>query len=298
MNRRDFIRRTAGAMATAVSLQGIAETGGATLKATTLRNLGKTNIQCTLLGMGTGVKAWNGSSELNRKGREATESLLAHAYASGLRYFDLADMYGIHSHMKAVLKQSVSREKVVLLTKTVSHEGGPVRADLERFRKELDTDYLDIVLLHALTEGDWPQKLRSAMDALEEAKAKGWVRAHGMSCHSLEALKRATITDWVDVILARINPSGVKMDASPAEVIPVLQQAHAAGKGILGMKIVGEGELRDKLAESLGFVVRLGCVDAMPIGFLAPEEVDNAIATLDGLKIAPSAAPPSPIGEG
>jgi aryl-alcohol dehydrogenase-like predicted oxidoreductase len=278
MNRREFIKQTAGVVAAALAAPGLTAAQAPKFTAATMRVLGKTGVQCSLLGMGTGVKAWGGNSSLTRKGHDAFIALLDHAYAQGIRYFDMADMYGAHPYMKEVLaKGSVVRDKVTLLTKTVAREPNSVKNDLERFRKDLGTDRLDIVLLHCLTDPDWPAKLKGCMDVLEDAKAKGLVRAHGVSCHSVEALRRAAETPWVDVILARINPFDVKMDAPHEVVAPVLQKAHDNGKGVLGMKIVGEGECRDQIAMSIRYVLGLGCVDAMPIGFLDPAEVDSAI---------------------
>jgi len=119
------------------------------------------------------------------------------------------------------------------------------------------------------------------MDVLEDAKAKGFIKAHGVSCHTIEALELASESPWVDVVLSRINPFGIKMDDKPEKVVPLLEAAHRNGKGVLGMKIAGEGQCADRLRASLEFVVGLGCVDAMPIGFLAVEEVDDTIAKLN-----------------
>src|SRR5688500_19889624 len=52
-----------------------------------------------------------------------------------------------------------------------------------------------------------------AMEYLEDAKRRGVIRAHGVSCHTLSALQLAAQTPWVEVDLARINPSGILMDA-------------------------------------------------------------------------------------
>ena len=281
INRRQFMKQTAGAVAavSAVSSAGFGET--VKLTASTMRPLGKTGIECTLLGMGTGVKAWGGESALTRKGHDAFMQVLEHAYARGIRYFDMADMYGAHPFMKEALAGPIQRGKVTLLTKTVAREPEALRADIERFRKELDTDKLDILMLHCMTDGDWPEKMKACMDVADEAKAKGLLRAHGCSCHSIEALERAAEHEWVDVVLARINPFGVKMDGPPEKIAPILGKAHANGKGVLGMKIVGEGKCRDKIPQSLKYVMGLGCVDAMPIGFLKPDEVDSAFAHVE-----------------
>ncbi len=286
IDRREFLRFTAaGALAAGLGLRayGQATPIPAELSATAARTLGKTGLTCSFLGMGTGTR---GGSEQRNLGREGYVNCLEHAYAQGLRYFDMADNYGAHDYMKDALKRGVAREKVMLLSKTESRTAEAVRADVDRFLKELDTDYVDIVLLHCMREPEWPETMKGAMDALSEAKAQGKVKAIGCSNHDFGALKAAAASPWVDVILARINPAGVLMDASPEEVAPVLKQAHDAGKGILGMKIVGEGKLADRLPESLKYVMGLGCVDAITIGFVSPAQIDDAAAKIDGVRRA------------
>ena len=51
---------------------------------------------------------------------------------------------------------------------------------------------------------------------------------------------------WVDSVHTRINPYGMSMDGPVDKVVPVLQKLHAAGKGVVGMKIIGEGRLRSR----------------------------------------------------
>ena len=169
MNRRDFLRTTAGTLAVSLAAQSWSlaqETGAASvpLTATTVRTLGNTGLECTLLGMGTGVQGFNRTSALTRKGPEITLATLRRAYDRGIRYFDLADQYGSHDYMRQAIKDGIPRDKVMLLSKTWSREPDEIRADLERFRQELDTDYVDIVLLHCLTDDrdsqNWSEKLK------------------------------------------------------------------------------------------------------------------------------------------
>lgn len=284
VSRRDFMRQTAGALAVATLTPSV-KAAESKLTATTLRPLGKTGVQCTLLGMGTGVKAWNGESELTRKGHDHFIAVLRHAYDAGIRYFDLADMYGSHAYMREMLKNGFERDKLTLLTKTTAREPQKVKDDIERFRKELDTDRLDLVMLHCMTDPKWTELMKPCMDVLEEAKAKGVLRAHGCSCHDLEALRAASEHPWVDVILSRINPFGIKMDGKPEDVSAVLKKAHGNGKGVLGMKILGEGECADRMDQSLRYALGLGCVDAMPIGFVQPGEIDQVIDRINTIGV-------------
>lgn len=286
LTRRDFITRAAGAVAVGLTVPAFGQGAPAPLTATTLRTLGKTGLQPSLLGMGTGVKAWGGVSALTKKGDDVFMQVATHAYERGIRYFDLADMYGSHAYFKKLLKGPIDRGKVMLLTKTTAKEAAVAKTDLERFRAELDTEALDVVLIHCMTDANWPEKMAGVMDVLEAAKAGGQIKAHGVSCHTLEALQAAAENPWVDVVLSRVNPYGIKMDAEPEKVVPVLKTAHGNGKGVLGMKIAGEGECADRLRESMKFVMGLGCIDAMPIGFLATGEIDDSIAKLNEVAAA------------
>jgi 1-deoxyxylulose-5-phosphate synthase len=171
----------------------------------------------------------------------------------------------------------LSRDKVTVLTKTFSRSAAGVRADLDRFRRELGTDYLDICLMHCVTESDWTERYRGAMDVLSEAKEKGIIRAHGCSCHSIKALRAAAKSPWVEVDLVRINPIGSHMDADPATVVSVLHEMKAAGKGIVGMKILGQGDMRNRQDEAIRYALSLGLLDAFTIGAESKSEQEDLI---------------------
>ena len=161
-----------------------------------------------------------------------------------------------------------------------------MRADLDRFRKELGTDMIDILLLHCMTAGDWNTKRRGAMDVLSEAREKGIVRAHGVSCHSLDALKTAAAEPWVDVDFARINPADVNMDADHETVKGVLEDMKRKDKGVIGMKILGEGKLRDRADEMLAYALKLRCVDCFVIGVESREELEDLIKRIKKANVA------------
>lgn len=278
INRRTFMKTSAGAFAASLMYSGASRAEVKALTATTPRALGKTGLTTTLLGMGTGTVSWNKDSAQIRAGKDVFVDTLVHAYDQGLRYFDLADMYGSHPYMaQAMKKGGMKRDELLLLTKTTSKTAAETEADVARFLQETETDYLDVVLLHCMTEGNWNETLAPCMEVLSKAKEKGQIRALGVSCHNLDAMKTAASLEWVDVMLNRINPYGVKMDGTPEEVTAVLRTAHENGKGMLGMKILGEGEIADKIDSSLSFVMGLGCIDSFNIGFLNKENVDDTI---------------------
>src|SRR5271154_1432745 len=227
--------------------------------------LGMTGIRTSRLAMGTGTVGSGHHSNQTALGVNGLSALLLNGYDNGLRFFDSADAYGSHSHVAEALK-NVPRDKVTVLTKTFSRDPKSARADLDRFRRELGVDYIDICLMHCLTEGDWTERFKGVMDVLSEAKEKGIIRAHGCSCHTIEALRAAAKSSWVEVDLARINPIGSHMDADPETVVGVLREMRAAGKGIVGMKILGQGDLRNRQDEALKYALGLGVLDAFTIG--------------------------------
>lgn len=227
--------------------------------------LGKTGIQTSRLAMGTGTVGSGGHSHQTALGVEGLSRLLQNGYDSGLRFFDAADSYGSHPHVADALKH-VDRSKVTLLTKSWARDAAGIRADLDRFRRELGTDHIDIVLMHCVTESDWTTRYRGAMEALSEAKQKGIIRAHGCSCHSIEALRAAAASPWVEVDLARMNPLGAVMDADPETVATVLRQMRASGKAVVGMKILGQGALRSKQDEAIRYALGMGLLDGFTIG--------------------------------
>src|SRR5271170_2207059 len=238
--------------------------------------IGRTGIQTSRLAMGTGTVGFGHHSNQTALGIKGLSGLLLNGYDHGLRFFDSADAYGSHPHVAEALK-NVPRDKVTVLTKTFSRDPKSARADLDRFRRELGVDYIDICLMHCLTEGDWTERFKGVMDVLSEAKEKGIIRAHGCSCHTIEALRAAAKSSWVEVDLARINPIGSHMDASPQEVVTVLREMKSQGKGIIGMKILGQGDLRNRVDDAIRYALSLGLLDAFTIGAESKREQQDLI---------------------
>jgi aryl-alcohol dehydrogenase-like predicted oxidoreductase len=254
---------------------------GRKFSATDTVTLGKTGIQTSRLAMGTGTVGSGHHSHQTDLGVAALSALLLNGYENGLRFFDAADSYGSHPHVAEALKH-VPRDKVTVLSKTWARDPATARADLDRFRRELGTEYLDVCLMHCVTEGDWTERYKGVMEVLSEAKEKGIIRAHGCSCHSIEALRAAAKSPWVEVDLVRMNPIGSHMDADPDTVAGVIREMRAAGKGIIGMKILGQGDLRGRQDEALKYALSLGLLDAFTIGAESKAEQQdlmNRIAT-------------------
>ncbi|MEJ2737919.1 MAG: aldo/keto reductase [Anaerolineae bacterium] len=226
---------------------------------------GKTGLSVSRLSFGTGTNGWGGRSEQTALGMDGLADLLRLAYEHGVNFWDAADAYGSHPHIARAL-QGIPRDEVVIITKTMSRNAAQVTRDVDRFLRELGTDVLDAVLLHFMTQADWPQRYAGAMEALSRAKEQGKVRAVGVSCHGLGPLRAAAESAWVEVVLVRINPAGVNMDASPAEVAPIIERLYTAGKAVYGMKVLGCGQLAGKARAAMRYVFELGVVHSIVIG--------------------------------
>lgn len=251
--------------------------------------MGNSTIKSTLLGIGTGFSGFNRSSNITRAG--VAEKVIRHAYERGIRLFDTADSYGTHPFTAAALK-GIPREDYTLVSKMWLTPGGIPDKDrgdadltVERFRKELQTDYIDLVQIHCMTDADWTEKYKKQMDILEDLKSKQIIHNHGVSVHSLEAMEACVGNPWIDVIHVRVNPYGETMDKKdPALVIPVIEKLHKEGKGVIGMKLIGDGKYKDdseKINNTIKYVLGLGTVDNIIIGFEAPEQIDNYIGRLE-----------------
>lgn len=286
LHRRRFLGATAGVAATWAVAQHVA--AAENVPAPPLVTLGKTGITTSRLAQGTGVHGGNRQSDQTRMGFEKFVDLFRHSFDRGVRFFDLADLYGSHVYFREAMR-TIPREEVAILTKIWWPYDGPtsqtssqereqiVKSTLERFRHELATDYLDIVLLHCLQSKTWSRDMQPYMDMLSEAKEKKQIRAVGVSCHDFGAMETAAAEPWVDVILARINFKGVIMDGTPEQVVAVLKKAKDNGKTVIGMKIFGEGKLSSEREECMRFAQDLGLLDAMTIGFETTAQIDDAL---------------------
>lgn len=273
MQRRDFIRSSllAGVPLAAVQRRLFGGPTGYAENPTRRYaydkvTLGPDGLRPSRLAMGTGTSGFRGASNQTRKlGVQGLTDLYRFGADNGLTFWDTADAYGSHPHLRNAL-QHIPREQVVIMTKSTSKTAKGMRDDIERFRRELDTDYIDLLLLHAVREEDWPVQRRGAMDVIDEYRQKGIVKSRGISCHSLPALRQVHKQEFIDVDLARVNAIGARMDADPATVIEELCKIKAAGKGVIGMKILGEGVLRNRVGEALQHALALDCIDCFTIG--------------------------------
>jgi aryl-alcohol dehydrogenase-like predicted oxidoreductase len=289
--RRDFLKTSAGSaglLAASPALLGAVEASRTTSYAgSDVVALGRTGIRVSRLAQGTGLSGGNQSSAHTRQGKAAFDRLVRHSLDEGVTFMDMADLYGSHPFMVEALR-GVPRSKVVFLSKIwprkedwITPSGGAKR-EVERFRRELNTDHLDVCLIHCMLNKEWPTEHERIRNELSELKEKGQVGAVGVSCHDFGALEVAADHPWVDVIFARINHKGGReysCDGTADEVAAVLKRARGNGKAVVGMKIFGAGKLvaPEEKDASLKYVFGNDLVDAVTIGMMKPGEVDDTL---------------------
>jgi aryl-alcohol dehydrogenase-like predicted oxidoreductase len=294
-DRRSFIKTTlagAGLLATTPTwvYGGDAPLAARPRRAADRVTLGRTDIKASFLAQGTGFNGSARSSDHTRMGQAAFDRLLRHSLDQGVNFLDLADLYGSHPFVRQTVK-GLARDRYVLLSKiwprreSWNDASGGALQEVDRFRQELGVEQIDICLIHCMMNSQWPEEYARIRDDLSALKQKKVVRAVGVSCHDHGALKVAAAHPWVDVIFARINHKGkdYAMDDTVEAVTQTLRLARANGKAVVGMKIFGAGKLvkPEEKDASLQYVLGNNLVDAMTIGMLSTEQVDDTVKRVD-----------------
>jgi hypothetical protein len=292
-SRREFIQRSAIIAGATLATPGLVAAASSATRRTAADQveLGRTGVKISRLGMGTG----SNNGEVQRDlGQEGFTRLVRYAYDHGITYIDTADAYGTHEFVAKAIK-GLPREKLFIQTKMPWNHAGDREKTLQvldRYRKELGTDYVDSLLIHCTTKSTWPDDLKRMRDAFAEAQEKKLIRLKGVSCHGLPALKSATPLDWVNVQLARVNPQGRHVDgetgrwSEPGDVSVAMKEIkamHDQGRGVIGMKIIGNGDFTkpEDREKSIRYAMTCGFVDAVVIGFGSTAEMDEAIERIN-----------------
>jgi predicted aldo/keto reductase-like oxidoreductase len=287
-SRRSFLKRSAAG--TLLLAQGGLLHASAPVQRTAVDQvtLGNTGIRLSRLGFGTGSDSGHVQRAL---GKEAFKSLIRYAYDQGITYFDCAQAYTTFDWMADAIR-GLPREKLFIQSK-ISHQPEDILQEIDLHRKVFDTDYVDSLLIHCMTRKDWPETWKRIRDGYDQAKEKKWIRAKGVSCHSLPALRDAAESDWPEVHLVRVNPQGAFMDGPEQnynmernETGPVLEQLkimRAKGRGVIGMKMVGNGTFvnAEDRQKALRFAMSLPEVNAVVIGFKNRAEIDEGISRVN-----------------
>jgi len=294
LNRRQFIQTSAALAGTALLSPWALTNGQAAAETPAIRTatdqvtLGKTGLKLSRLGFGCGSNNGHIQTAL---GKEGFVDLIHYAYDRGVTCIDTAQAYATFDLIADAIK-GLPREKLFIQSK-VNNQPGDVLAVIDQHRKAFNTDYVDSLLIHYMTRGEWSDECQRVMDAFDQAKEKKWIRAKGVSCHTLPALRASVATDWTEVHLVRVNPQGSFTDGeteaggnSGNDIVPVMNEIktmHAKGRGVIGMKICGNGTFTDPADREKSIRYAMACreIDVVVIGFKSRQEIDEAIERIN-----------------
>ena len=284
LSRRNFLKAGVAAGALAGGLQLKAEGAAATDMVT----LGRSGIKVTRLALGTGSFSGRIQQQL---GQEGLTRLVHHAYDRGIRFFETAESYGASQQMLGVALKGIPRESYTLMSKVTTSNGVDPAAKLDELRKNSDTEYFDIMLLHYEHTGTWVADTAKWQDAILEAEQKKTIKSRGVSVHGLPALRLVPGNEWLQIAMIRMNHKGTIMDAEQYdtrgpgdvdEVVRHVKQVKQEGMGVISMKLIGEGRFdHEDRQKAMRFAFRNAGVDSVTVGYKNTAEIDEAIDNLN-----------------
>lgn len=278
-SRRDFVKVGIASASTLAAAP-------AKRSATDLVTLGNSGVKVTRLAFGTGTLGGRVQREL---GQEQFTRLVRHAYDRGVRFFETAESYNGMPEMLGIALKGIPRDNYQLMTKYTFKGDETSQVKIDRFRKQLNSEYFDVLLLHCVRNPTWPEDLRRLQDDFSEAKHKKIILSKGASVHGLPALRQFPGRRWLDVAMIRMNHRGSHMDTPQTtdvkepgnveEVVSHVQKVRSQGTGVISMKLVGEGSFttaEDRQA-AVNFAFSIAGVHAVTIGYKNTAEIDEAI---------------------
>ncbi len=207
---------------------------------------------------------------------KAGAGLLCRAFRGGVNFVDTAEIYGTYPYIAEALK--VFGGDIVVATKTYAYTVEQARKSLEKALVELKRECIDIFLLHEQESRLTLEGHRPALEYLFEEQKNGKIRAVGISCHTVAAVKAAFSFKEIAIIhpLFNIKGLGIK-DGTVNDMSEALQEARKRGIGIYSMKPLGGGHLQNNAVKSLNFVCNFPFIDSVALGMRSIEEVEFAL---------------------
>lgn len=247
----------------------------------TFNVLGKTGVEVSSVGIGTLTV---GPFQKNLPIEEGA-AVLRYALDCGIRFIDTAQYYQTYPQVRKAI-HGLPYDPVIS-SKSLCENAEEMKSAIEECRKELDREVIDLFLLHEVRGRDDWQRRRGAWDALLEAKAKGLVRACGISTHHVDAALLAVEIPEIEILFPLINyrSLGIRNGDGPGsreEMAAAIEQASHAGVGVFAMKVFGGGNLAGSYQEAIRYVSSLPGVSSMMMGLGSREEVDRAVEVMNG----------------
>ena len=248
-SRRDFLKSTATLMALGAADGALG--ASPSQPALPKRRLGKTGEMISCIGFGSGTRFCSIQDE------DTAQALLERAVNLGVNYFDTAGSYTRRPLERLSEKRlgefsKKRRKDLFLATKIDPRDKDGALRSVEASLKFLQTEYLDLIQIHSLSDLNDLDRIGSpagVLAAIQQLKEEKVVRLIGITGHNdgmamAEALRRH---DFDTVLMAlnaaqSANPIAArKMEPIPAFERSALPVALKKNMGILSMKVMGQG---------------------------------------------------------
>lgn len=242
--------------------------------------LGKTGIEVSRLCFGGLVI---GPLQVNLPVDEGAE-IIRTAMELGVNFIDTAELYGTYPHIRQAIK--ITGRKPVIATKSYAYTAQGAAESVEKARRELDVDVIDIFLMHEQESRLTLQGHREAYEYYLNAKEKGIIRAVGVSTHNIEVVEAAAEMPEIEVVHPLINISGIGIgDGTIDQMLAAVKKAYDAGTGIYSMKALGGGNLLNSYQQCMDFVLGIPYIHSIAMGMQSPEEVIMNVSVVNGEEV-------------
>lgn len=245
--------------------------------------LGRSGLLVTEIGFGV---LTIGPAQLNLPLAEGA-AVLRYALDRGIHFLDTAQYYRTYPYIRQALKGFSAPEKLVIVSKSLTHDGAAMTAAIEEARRELNRDVIEVFLLHEVRhDGDFEYR-QAAWEALQEAKIKGLVKAVGVSTHHVDVAEQMAERSDVDVLFPLINHRsiGIRRASEPGtkeDMAAAIEKAAAGGIGVFAMKVLGGGVILNEYQEAISYARALPGVCSIMLGFGNTAEVDRIFELVEG----------------
>ncbi|MCR4430755.1 MAG: aldo/keto reductase [Tepidanaerobacteraceae bacterium] len=207
--------------------------------------------------------------------------IMMEAFKSGVNFIDTAEFYNNYAYIKRALK--FAKSKIVVASKSYAYTYEGMRASVDRARREMDLDVVDIFMLHEQESRLTLKGHREALECLLDAKAKGIINAVGVSTHTVEVVDAVSEMNEIDVIHPIINIRGIGIkDGNIKQMEKAIEKAYRNGKGIYGMKCLGGGNLINMKESAFNYILKFPYIHSVAVGMKTYAEVKADCLIFEG----------------
>ncbi|MEI6131268.1 MAG: aldo/keto reductase [Bacillota bacterium] len=225
---------------------------------------------------------------------EKGADLIEYAFTRGVTFFDTAELYGTYPYLRSAISRIAKRfgRRPIISTKSYAYDTERARQAVENARQDMGVDVIDVFMMHEQESRLTLAGHREALEYYLEQKARGVIKAVGVSTHAIEVVEACAEMPEIDVIHPIVNLAGLGIIDAPNDgtgpelMLRALSRARKNGKGIFAMKPLGGGNLAKTYDECMQYVLENADVHSVAIGMQSFEEIDMNVSVFEGKKVA------------